>query len=168
MTANPVPAKSPAGGARKATLAALMGTMFAASLTAGLTQWEGKRNVGYLDIVGVPTACMGDTNDVIVGKFYGDAECHDRLERQAIVHVREVQRCTPAIRGDQLVAAGLLAYNIGGSAYCRSTVARRFNAGAIRSACDAFRMWRMAGGRVIRGLVNRREFERAICLRGVA
>lgn len=152
----------------KATIAGVMGSAaLAAALLGGLTQWEGKKNVGYLDIVGIPTACMGDTNNVVVGKFYSDAECRARLEQQAIVHVSEVKRCTPSIGGGQLVAAGLLAYNIGGPAYCKSTVDRMFDAGNIRAGCDAFRLWIKAGGKVVRGLVNRREFERTLCLQGV-
>ena len=91
----------------KTTIAGVMGSAaLAAALLGGLTQWEGKKNVGYLDIVGIPTACMGDTNNVVVGKFYSDAECRARLEQQAIVHVSEVKRCTPSIGGGQLVAAG--------------------------------------------------------------
>lgn len=151
------------------TLAGLIGASAASLVLAGLTTWEGKRNVGYLDIVGVPTACMGDTVNVVVGKFYSDAECQARLEKQAVAHSSAVLRCTPALRGrdQQLIAASLLAYNIGGPAYCRSTVDRRFDAGEWRAGCDAFRMWNKAGGRVVRGLVNRREFERTICLKGL-
>ncbi len=158
--------KAPPAGA---TLAGLIGASAASLLLAGLTTWEGKRNVGYLDIVGVPTACMGDTVNVVVGKVYSDAECQARLDKQALAHTAEVLRCTPGLRGrdNQLIAAGLLAYNIGGPAYCRSTVARQFNAGRWRAGCDAFRLWNRAGGRVVRGLVNRRAFEREICLKGL-
>ena len=137
----------------KTTIAGVMGSAaLASALLGGLTQWEGKRNVGYLDIVDIPTACMGDTNNVVVGKFYSDTECRARLEQQAIVHVKEVKRCTPSIGGGQLVAAGLLAYNIGGAAYCKSTVDRMFDASNIRAGCDAFRMWNKAGGKFVRGL----------------
>lgn len=156
-------------GATKKTLAGVMGSASAAALLlATLTGYEGKRNVGYRDIVGIPTTCMGDTRDVVVGKFYSDAECQARLSAQAIVHVAEVKRCTPAITGNQLVAAGSLAYNIGGGAYCGSTIARRFNAGDLRGGCNAFLAWNRAGGRVIAGLARRREGERALCLKGLA
>jgi lysozyme len=155
--------------AKGKTLAGALGSAASAALLlATLTGYEGKRNVGYRDIVGIPTACMGDTKDVVVGKFYSDAECQMRLERQALVHVTEVQRCTPTITGNQLVAAGSLAYNIGGSAYCRSTVARRFNAGDRRGACNAFLAWNRAGGRVVAGLARRREGERTLCLKGLS
>jgi lysozyme len=154
---------------RPTTLAGLIGAGCAAALCANLITLEGKKNVGYLDIVGIPTACVGDTKDVIVGKFYTDAECTARLERQAMSHAAEVIQCTPRLRGrdSQLVAAGLLAYNIGGPAYCRSTVDRQFDAGNWRAGCDAFRMWNKAGGKVVRGLVNRREFEITICKKGL-
>lgn len=167
----PKPAASPK--VAKATLTGLVGASAAAALLAGLTQWEGKRNVGYVDIAGIPTACMGDTKNVVVGKFYTDAECQARLEAQAMTHAGEVLKCTPSLRGKDgpLVAAGLLAYNIGGGAYCRSTVDRRFDAGQWRAGCDAFLAWNKARVKgkitVVRGLANRREFERTICLKGL-
>jgi lysozyme len=152
----------------KQTLAGLMGGVaLATALLSSLTGFEGKRNVGYLDVAKVPTACMGDTADVIVGHYYSDAECSARLERQAIVHVAEVKACTPGIGGNQLLAAGLLAYNIGGPAYCSSSIARQFNAGQLRAACNGFPAWKIAGGKVVQGLVTRRAAEQAICLRGL-
>ncbi len=153
---------------RNSLAAAMGGASFAALLLASLTSLEGNSNVGYLDIAGIPTACTGDTVNVVVGKFYSDAECHARLVRQATAHIKDVQRCTPGLTGYQLVAAGLLTYNIGGAHYCSSTAARRFKAGDRRGGCDAFKLFNRAGGRVVRGLVNRRAFETEICLRGVA
>ena len=70
-------------------------------------------------------------------------------------------------RPHQLAAATSLAYNIGLSAYRRSTVAGRFSQGRWREGCNAIARWNKAGGRVIRGLVRRREAERRICLEGL-
>jgi len=70
-------------------------------------------------------------------------------------------------REQQLIASVSLAYNIGTGGFCRSTAARRFNAGNWRGGCDAFLMWNRAGGRVVRGLTLRRQRERAICLTGL-
>lgn len=61
-------------------------------------------------------------------------------------------------------AAIQLAYNIGETAFCNSTVARKFNAGDYTGACDAFLMWVKVAGRIVQGLVNRRERERQLCL----
>jgi len=125
----------------------------------------------YADIVGVWTICDGDTRNVRPGMRETEAGCRDRLERQLIDHARPVLACVPALarpeRQHQLVASVSLAYNIGTSGFCRSTAARRFNAGDWRRGCDAFLMWNKAGGRVVRGLALRRERERALCLKGL-
>lgn len=154
--------------ASKKTLAGVMGSAALAALAmAGLTTWEGKRNVAYRDIVGVVTACRGTTKGVQMGRIYTDAQCDAMDEASAIEHAEGVRRCTPGLAGNQLVAATLLTYNIGVGGYCKSTAARRFNAQDLRGGCDAFLMWNRAGGRVVQGLVNRRAYERSLCLKGL-
>ena len=59
------------------------------------------------------------------------------------------------------------AYNVGTGAACRSTLVRKANAGDIAGACDELPRWNKAGGRVIRGLTNRRLSERKLCLEGL-
>ena len=68
------------------------------SLFTLIATWEGKENVGYKDIVGVPTACYGDTQNVEVGKRYTDTECLERLDRQIANHAAPVLNCTPNLR----------------------------------------------------------------------
>lgn len=123
----------------------------------------------YADIVGVWTICDGDTKGVRPGMVETEAGCQARLERQLIAHAKPVLQCVPDLRNrpNQLTASVSLAYNIGTSGFCRSTAARRFNAGNWRGGCDAFLMWDKAGGRVVRGLTLRRQRERAQCLRGL-
>lgn len=123
----------------------------------------------YRDLVGVLTVCDGDTKNVRPGMVETRAGCQARLERQLVAHATPVLKCVPGLRGrdNQLVASVSLAYNIGTAGFCRSTAARRFNAGDWRGGCNAFLMWNKAGGRTIRGLVLRRERERALCLRGL-
>lgn len=164
------PMQQPAQGPGKKTLAGVVGAGAAAILLVLVPQWEGTRQTAYRDIVGVWTICTGDTANVRPGQVASKAECEARLERQLIAHAEPVLACTPSLRGhpDQLAAATSLAYNIGTGAYCRSTVDRRFDAGDWRGACDAFLAWRFAGGREIRGLLNRRRAERDICLRGLS
>lgn len=130
-----------------------------------------EHRTAYRDIVGVWTICDGDTKDVRPGMVETREGCARRLEEQIVAHAEPIMRCVPALRRPdrqyQLAASASLAYNIGTSGFCRSTVARRFNAGDWRGGCDAFRMWNKAGGRVVRGLSLRRDRERAICLRGI-
>lgn len=149
-----------------AALMGLMGLLGAGFAISDVAKWEGYKSTGYLDMVQVPTKCFGDTTGVIVGQKYTFAECEESISEEVLKHAEGVARCTPGLKGNpyQFAAATSLAYNIGVSGYCRSTVARRFNAGNWRGACNAFLMWNRAGGRVVRGLVNRRKDERARCL----
>jgi lysozyme len=70
----------------------------------------------------------------------------------------------------QLGAMVSLAYNIGvgeiGGApdFADSTVRRKYLAGDLVGAAEAFGSWKYAGGKVLQGLVNRREAERAVFL----
>lgn len=136
---------------------------------------EGKRNVGYADLVSIPTVCWGHTGpDVRVGQRRTDAECEQLLAADAREHMDGALRCTPEIANKPAVLAAVtrLTFNIGVAGYCGSSIARRFKAGDIRGGCDAFLLWDKArvNGRVqhVRGLTNRRQSERAMCLRGVA
>lgn len=161
MTHQPKP-----GG--RGRLTAGIGAVAAGLLVATVSTWEGKSNDPYRDIVGVETVCFGETR--VQMRRYTDAECEDMLADALGGFALTVLERNPNLRDRpaQLAAASSLAYNIGPSAYRRSTVARRFQAGEFRAACDAFLMWSKAGGRTVKGLLNRRKAERAICLRGLA
>lgn len=123
----------------------------------------------YLDAVKIPTACDGITKGMRLGQVYTEAQCTAKLEEELIIHAEGVIACVPGLYGrqHQAAAAVSLAYNIGVGAFCRSTVARRFNAGRWREGCDGFTAWKMAGGRALAGLVARRARERKVCLTGL-
>lgn len=79
---------------------------------------------------------------------------------------------TPETRSERLTAHRdaaytSLAYNVGVAGAGKSTATRRLNAGDIRGGCEAIGWWNKAGQRVVRGLVNRRADEVALCLRGL-
>lgn len=133
-----------------------------------IQKWEGRSLDPYRDIVNVMTVCDGETR--VEMRRYSHAEC-DAMTAKAIQSDfgPKVLACTPSLRDrpNQLAAAISLSYNIGIGNYCRSTVARRFNAGDLRGGCNAITMWNKAGGRFVRGLANRREDERRVCLKGL-
>lgn len=156
----------------KKTLASLVGACCAAILYATVPVHEGNILRGYLDPVGIPTKCMGDTTNVTVGQRYTEEECRESLETQLIAHAKPVLKCTPGLKDKtyQLAAAVSFAYNIGTGAYCRSDTAKRFNAGNYAGACKAMNesdtgrpQWVTAKGKVLPGLVKRRAEERALC-----
>lgn len=164
------PKAAPAKKPPVKTLAGVIGVAAAAILAPLVMQWEGEERTAYRDIVGVWTICYGDTKDVTPGTTETKAQCQARLERQLIAHAEPVVKCTPGLKDKPhaLAAAASLAYNIGPAAYCKSTADRRFDAGDIKGGCEAFTAWRFAGGREVRGLLNRRNAERAICLKDAA
>jgi lysozyme len=132
-------------------------------------QWEGKRNDPYQDVVGVWTVCFGETKQPM--RRYSDAQCKAMLTtRLRDDYAAPILKCVPglAARPHVFAASTSLAYNIGVSAFCRSTVAKRFNAGQWRAGCDGFGAWVKAGGKVWPGLVNRRKDETRLCMKGVA
>lgn len=153
--------------APKGKLVGVVGVSAAAILTATVAMWEGKSNDPYRDIVGVWTVCHGETR--VPMRRYTDAECTSMLQDGLVDFAKPVLARNPELRDKPhaLAAAVSLSYNIGSHAYSRSTVARRFSEGRFREGCDAMLAWNRAGGRVVQGLVNRRRFERELCLKDV-
>jgi len=137
-------------------------------------KWEGLRLKAYKDIVGVWTVCFGETKGVMPGDSYTQQQCEAMLKRE-VLDYRD--RLRPALTPDTVarrltvqrdVAYTSVAYNVGVHAFSRSTAVKRLNAGNIAGGCQALTWWNKAGGRVVRGLVNRRAEEYALCMRGVA
>lgn len=127
--------------------------------------FEGLYTYAYRDVVGVKTVCYGHIEDVKMGDKYTVAECKAMLAKDLPRYEAMVQKCIHVKMPDHRHAAILsFTYNVGGAGLCKSTVARRLNAGDVQGGCDALLMWNKAGGRVIKGLDNRRRAERKLCL----
>lgn len=139
----------------------------ALSVTALIKPWEGRELTPYYDIVGVLTWCDGETK----GKpkaSYTHAECDAILSQSVQQYEAKIQPCLPPVLPVESRAAFIsVAYNIGPGAFCASSMSRLAKAGDLRGACNALLAWNKAGGRVVKGLVNRRAAERALCLQGL-
>ena len=79
---------------------------------------------------------------------------------------RAVLRLVPGCAGHQgrFDALVCLAYNIGAGNLQRSTIRMKANRGDWEGAADAFMAWTKGGGKVLPGLVRRRQAERALFL----
>ena len=144
--------------------------------------WEGEHkigewHVGYLDTIAepdLPTACYGHTLTAIVGKRYTQEECDDLLAKDILVYrdgvrsAMNIDTLTMRLTDQRAAAYTSLTYNIGIRAASKSTSVRRLNNGDIKGACTALTWFRRSGGRVVRGLVNRRNAEYEYCMKGVA
>lgn len=125
----------------------------------------------YRDSVGIPTIGIGST-------YYEDGT-KVKMSDKAITKERAIQLAKNVVKSfeaqvnksilltmtqNQFDAMVLLCYNIGESGFARSSVVRNFNAGNLQKAADSFLLWNKAGGKVVRGLVNRRNIERTLFL----
>jgi lysozyme len=79
---------------------------------------------------------------------------------------RGVARYCPAAVNSQGQFDALVsfAFNVGLGNLQRSSIRMRYNRGDVEGAADAFLMWTKAAGRVLPGLVKRRQDERAMFL----
>lgn len=130
---------------------------------------EGKRNVGYRDVIGVPTACYGATGQgVKVGQRYTDAECNTRLAKDVRAHAEKIVACIKVPVSAKTEAAFIsFAFNVGTGAFCKASLTRKLNAGDYAGACNGLLAWDYAGGKRVAGLTKRRQDERALCLAGL-
>jgi lysozyme len=150
----------------KKTLAAILGSATAAAALYGLTpSYEGTVYKTYKDMGGVLTYCTGATEDAQWGKTYTKEECIAQLDYDLARHAEGMLACTKApLTEGQKIAFTDFTFNVGVSAYCSSTVARKANAGDVKGSCDALLMWNKVNGKPVNGLTRRREEERKICL----
>ncbi|MBZ6386785.1 lysozyme [Pantoea piersonii] len=138
----------------------------ATMLLSGPDGLEGRVYVPYPDMAGVLTVCDGHTGtDIVRNKTYTDLEC-DRLMQADLKRVQEsVDGLVKVPLGEyQRAALYSFAYNVGPEAFSRSTLLKRLNAGDREGACEELRRWIYAGGIKRKGLLNRRDMERSLCL----
>lgn len=139
-----------------------------------IKKWEGCRLTAYPDpgTFGEPwTIGYGHTSAagepmVKKGMKITQQEADDILVRDLVKYESAVMKALTVLpTQNQFDAMVSLCYNIGPGAFAGSSVVKKFNASNISGAADAFRLWNKAGGRVMQGLVNRREDERKHFLR---
>lgn len=145
----------------RAKVAAGLGAAAIALAVPVVAQWEGLRTTPYLDPVGIPTVCYGETHAQM--RAYTPAECKAMLLESLEKHGQDIAAClAPSLPDHQKAAALSFGYNVGAAKLCGSTFARKLNA-RDPSACAELSRWTYAGGKELPGLVKRRAAERALC-----
>ncbi|MBX5063453.1 lysozyme [Rhizobium lentis] len=190
--------------ATKRGKAAIAAAMFAAVLAGGqsyfaeperpaavilameslIKPWEGLVLKSHWDpFAKIWDICHGETlidgKPVKPGMSFTAAECEAILE--ARVKRDYYEPLTKRIKGFTRFPIGVQAamisgaYNFGVSGMVNSTAARLAVQGRYREACEAQTAWNKAGGRVVQGLVKRREMgdaqragEAEICVSGLS
>jgi lysozyme len=133
-----------------------------------IKEFEGLRLKAYLCSAGVATIGFGTTrypNDwsVELGDECTEQEAEEYLFFDVTVFSTQIEPLIKVKLTDNQFAALLsLCYNIGITAFKKSTLLKLLNAGEIEKASAEFDKWNKAGGKVIKGLVNRRAKEREL------
>lgn len=130
--------------------------------------FEGLRQYAYLDPVGIPTICFGSTRGVRIGQHKTLEECKNLLAEELLVARGSVHACVDVpMSKNEDKAYTSFTYNVGGGAFCKSTLVKNLNAGDRAGACAQLSRWVYATKMGVKielpGLVNRRAEERNIC-----
>lgn len=137
-----------------------------------IKEFEGFRAKAYKCPAGVWTIGYGTTAaanvgiDPVPGMVITEDEAEAYLEATLEKFGHQIKPHIKApINNNEYGAFLSLAYNIGPGAFNGSTALRKFNAGDKPGAAKALLMWNKAGGRVLKGLVRRREAEKKLFLK---
>lgn len=137
-------------------------------------EFEGYRPEAYLDPVGVCTIGYGTTAMAGVGivPVIGMAITKEEAEwylEQAVNNFADMIEplFTVEPNENEFGAFVSLSYNIGPTAFRKSSAIRHFNLGDKERAAKSILLWNKAGGKVLGGLVRRREAEKVLFLTDV-
>jgi len=141
---------------------------------AGKLKWQdlGKN---FQAISGAPWTCgWGETQGVTKDTVYTQQEADMRLDRRIREFMEGAIRITPKLSGmnpSQIAAITSFCYNVGFGdktrgieGYSTSTTAKMVQAGNVQAAADWMLPWNKGNGKIISGLVRRRETERNLML----
>lgn len=127
--------------------------------------FEALRLKAYQDSVGVWTIGWGHTGGVKRGQVITEAEAEKFLRDDLGDSEKGVEDAlTEDVTDNQFAACVSLTFNIGVSAFRKSSIAKFINAGDVVLAADRFLLYNKAGGKVLAGLTRRRKAERALYL----
>lgn len=128
--------------------------------------FEGFRATTYRDPVGVLTIGYGETGPrATTGATITEPEAAIWLSNRLLNAACLLGKLVDApLRPENAAALLSFIYNVGDGAFARSTMRKRLNEGDFKAAAAQFTRWNKAGGKVLPGLVKRREAERRLFL----
>jgi lysozyme len=114
------------------------------------------------------TIGYGCTEGVKEGMIWTEAEAEENLRKEIAKFEAGVTRLvTTEINQNEFDSLTSFAYNCGLGALKKSALLKKLNKGDKIGAAREFAKWRRGGGRVLPGLVSRRERETALFLKPV-
>lgn len=150
--------------------AIIAGLGLSAAALVGITMHEGYSDRAYLPTKNdVPTIGFGTTAGVKMGDKITPPQALARALSDVQKFEGALKRCvTVPLHQHEYDAYVSLAYNIGATAFCSSSLVRKLNAGDYAGACREILRWDKQAGYVLRGLTVRRQAEYKQCIGGWA
>jgi lysozyme len=150
--------------ATKARIAAAVLSLSAAAFGA-LVIHEGYREQAYTPVPGdVPTIGFGTTQGVKPGDKITPVQAVARALQDMQRFEGALKECVKVPLAQHEYDAYIsLSYNIGGQAFCSSTLVKKLNAGDYDGACQQILRWDKFKGQQLAGLTKRRQAEYRLC-----
>ncbi len=152
------------------TRVAAASLVLAASTLVGIALHEGYTDDAIIPVPGdVPTYGYGTTRKpdgsaVKMGEKTTPTRALVDLLRDATKFEQAVKRCAPVpMHPYEFQAYVSFTYNVGETAFCKSTLAKKLNALDYEGACKELLKWDKVKGVTVKGLTNRRQAEYRIC-----
>jgi lysozyme len=121
---------------------------------------EGCRLVPYQDQAGVWTDGFGNTTNVVPGKLITLEKATADLQNNILFAATAVNRLvTVELTQAEFDALTDFTFNVGVTAFTKSTLLKLLNKGNYTGAALEFPKWDLCAGQVNRGLLNRRAAE---------
>ena len=134
-----------------------------------IKKYEGFRPQAYQDSVGVWTIGYGTTRingqPVKAGMTITEDQALQLVQQEVNKLWSQIEQISRVnLNQNQMNALVDFAYNLGFNALKTSTLMNKVNAGDFTGAANEFNRWVYAGGKVLPGLVKRREAEKQLFL----
>ena len=128
--------------------------------------YEGFSDTAYIPIEGdVPTIGFGTTEGVKLGDTITPEKAVERAFRDIQKTESAIHKCVHVpLSQNEYDSFSSLAFNIGTGAFCNSTLVKKLNARDYEGACKEIKRWVYSQGKVVPGLVARREKEYQTCI----
>ncbi len=136
-----------------------------------IKQYEGFRAKPYLCPANVPTIGYGATYYLDSRKVklsdpaISEPEADKLLDKMLLKYEQAVERYAQVpLTQNQFDALVSFCYNVGAENLRTSTLLKKLNASDYAGAGEQFLKWNRGGGKVLQGLINRRNAERKLFL----
>jgi lysozyme len=130
--------------------------------------FEGLRLQVYKCPANVWTIGYGHTGNVVKGQIIDIVTAEQLLKKDLEKFEAEVKRLvTVSLNSNQFSALVSFTYNVGPSAFAKSTLLRFLNKSKYIETALQFGRWTRGGGVILPGLVRRREAEKNLFIKSV-